>query len=248
LINLTKQILMSKDQRTTENTKTVIITGAAGGLGVTVTHHLLSLGCKLIALIHDADSKGKLPVHESLDCRVVDLANESATEDVIKTVIEKYKHIDAVVLLAGGFAMGNISKTGSSQIKEQISLNFDTAYHVVRPVYDHMLNNNSGRFIFIGARPPIKPTDGRNMIAYALSKSLLFKLAEFINADVKGKYINATVIVPSTIDTPANRKSMPDADPSKWVRPEAIAETIGFLLSESASAFRETVLKIYNNS
>ena len=233
--------------QTQKKSKSIIITGAAGNLGIVVTKHLLNLGHKVIAVLHEEASKQKLPVNTNLDTAVVNLASESETENFINQLIEKYLKIDAVVMLAGGFAMGNITKTSITQIKEQISLNFDTAYNVVRPVYDHMMKNNSGRLIFIGSRPAIKPTDGKNMIAYGLSKSMLFKLAEYINADAKGKKIDATVIVPSTIDTDANRRSMPDADFSKWVKPEAIAETIGFLLSEPASALRETVLKMYGN-
>ena len=229
------------------NSRTVIITGAAGNLGIVVTKHLLDHGYNVIAVLHDESSKEKLPMNANLDSEVVNLSSEIETANLINKVIEKYLKVDAVIMLAGGFAMGNIIKTSITQIKEQISLNFDTAYNVVRPVYDHMLENNSGRLIFIGSRPAIKPADGKNMIAYGLSKSMLFKLAEYINADAKGKNINASVIVPSTIDTEANRRSMPDADFSKWVKPQAIAETIGFLLSEPASALRETVLKMYGN-
>ena len=245
---MVEHIIMNNDlSQTQKKSKSIIITGAAGNLGIVVTKHLLNLGHKVIAVLHEEASKQKLPVNTNLDTAVVNLASESETENFINQLIEKYLKIDAVVMLAGGFAMGNITKTSITQIKEQISLNFDTAYNVVRPVYDHMMKNNSGRLIFIGSRPAIKPTDGKNMIAYGLSKSMLFKLAEYINADAKGKKIDATVIVPSTIDTDANRRSMPDADFSKWVKPEAIAETIGFLLSEPASALRETVLKMYGN-
>lgn len=228
--------------------KTIIITGATGNLGRIVSKHLLSKGHTIIAVVHDAASLEKLEVNAMQDGYVADLEDETETEKFVRGVIEKYKTIDAVLMLAGGFTMGKITETSSTQIKEQLKLNFDTAYHVVRPLYQHMLHNNYGRFIFIGARPAIKPADGKNMIAYSLSKSMLFKLAEYINADAKGKNIDATVIVPSTIDTDANRKSMPDADFSKWVQPEAIAETIDFLLSKPATILRETVLKMYNNA
>ena len=85
-------------------------------------------------------------------------------------------------------------------------------------------------------------------MAYALSKRLVFALSDFINAYGKGKQIHSTVIVPSTIDTPANRKSMPDADFSKWVTADAISETIGFLFNESGSQVREGVIKMYHES
>jgi NAD(P)-dependent dehydrogenase (short-subunit alcohol dehydrogenase family) len=144
--------------------------------------------------------------------------------------------------------MGKIEATSGDDLKKQLALNFDTAYNVARPVYRHMVANNYGRIVLIGSRPALQPADGKNMIAYAMSKSLLFRLAEYINAESKGKNVTATVIVPSTIDTPPNRKSMPDADPSKWVKPGDLAEIMQFVISDSGSALRETVLKVYNNS
>src|SRR5687768_3104978 len=106
--------------------KTIIITGAAGNLGSVVSEFLLSKGHTLISVVHDSSSLLKLD-GSRMDNHAVDLENEAETEKFINTVIEKYKTIDAVVMLAGGFAMGNILNTSSSQIKEQISLNFDTA-------------------------------------------------------------------------------------------------------------------------
>jgi NAD(P)-dependent dehydrogenase (short-subunit alcohol dehydrogenase family) len=119
---------------------------------------------------------------------------------------------------------------------------------MARPLLHHMQQNNYGRLIFVGARPALNPAQGKDLMAYALTKSLLFKLAEFINEENKGKNITATVVVPSTIDTALNRKSMPDADPNNWVTPEAIANTMEFILSDKGNVLREGVLKLYNNS
>jgi len=150
--------------------------------------------------------------------------------------------------LVGGFTIGNVAATKSGDIKKQIGLNFDTAYHVARPLFLHMLENNKGRIVFIGSRPALKAADGKNVIAYGLSKSLLFKLAEYLNAAAKGKNVTVTVVAPGTIDTPVNRKEMPDANPGNWVKPEELAETFEFILSDGASSLRETVLKVYGNS
>jgi NAD(P)-dependent dehydrogenase (short-subunit alcohol dehydrogenase family) len=111
-----------------------------------------------------------------------------------------------------------------------------------------MKENGSGRIVFIGSRPALEAKAGKELIAYGLSKSLLFKLAEYINAEAKGKNVTATVVVPSTIDTPLNRKNMPDANPDKWVKPEALANILEFIVSDKSSPLRETVLKVYNNS
>jgi NAD(P)-dependent dehydrogenase (short-subunit alcohol dehydrogenase family) len=111
-----------------------------------------------------------------------------------------------------------------------------------------MLENNSGRLVFIGSRPALEAKYGKNLIAYGLSKSLLFKLAEYINEEAKGKNVTATVIAPSTLDTPQNRQSMPDVNPNIWVQPEALAEILEFIVSEKALPLREPIFKVYNNA
>jgi len=85
-------------------------------------------------------------------------------------------------------------------------------------------------------------------VAYGLAKSLIFRLADLMNDEAKGTNVVVSVIVPSTIDTPQNRKSMPEADPNKWVKAEAIADVIYFYCTEQASVLREPVIKVYNNS
>lgn len=228
--------------------KTVIITGANGNLGSAVTRKFLEDGYRVIAtVIHDS-MKSDMPAHENLEIAVIDLSNETATASFITEAINKYKQIDAALLLVGGFAMGAIASTDMAAIQKQISLNFATAYHAARPLFEHMIGNNNGRLVFIGARPAINARQGKNMIAYALSKSLLFKLAEFLNEEARGKNVTATVVVPSTIDTPVNRKEMPEANPAHWVAPRQLAEILAFLTSGSGSSLRETVLKVYNNA
>jgi NAD(P)-dependent dehydrogenase (short-subunit alcohol dehydrogenase family) len=113
----------------------------------------------------------------------------------------------------------------------------------------HFLSRPAGgRFILVGARPGLVSKAGKDFFAYSVSKSMVFKLAEMINAEGEGKNVSATVIVPSVIDTDANRKSMPDADFSDWVSPEQIAGAIAFYLSDESSAIREAVVKVYNRS
>lgn len=232
-----------------ENTKgNFIITGASGNLGSTVTSTFLDKGYRVIAVVHHEKARTRLIPHENLEIKVADLSNEKAAEELVQSAISKYGKIDGALLLAGGFTAGKIEDTGTDDIRRQVSLNFETAYHVARPLLNHMLDKNYGRLVFVGARPAIKATDGKNMVAYALSKSLLFRLAEFINAENKGKNVTATVVVPSTIDTPPNRESMPNADPSKWVKPEDLAEILSFIISKEAGALRENVIKVYNNA
>jgi len=228
--------------------KTVIITGANGNLGSAVTNSFLAKDYKVIATVRNEEDRKELADHPNLEVEVIDLTDEAKTEEFIRYVIERHNSIDGALLLVGGFAMGNIAATRSENIKRQMSLNFDTAYHVTRPLFQHMMEQNKGRIVFVGARPALLASAGKNLVAYGLSKSLLFKLAEYLNAEAKGKNVTVSVIVPSTIDTEPNRKSMPDAEFEKWVKPEALAEIMEFIVSGNADPLRETVLKVYNNA
>lgn len=228
--------------------KTVIITGANGGLGTAVTNSFLSKNYKVIATVRKEEDLKELPQHQNLQVEVLDLTNEEKTEAFVHKMIDQHKTIDGALLLVGGFAMGDIAATKSGDIQKQITLNFDTAYHVTRPLFQHMMQQNNGKIVFVGSRPALQASAGKNLIAYGLSKSLLFKLAEYLNAEAKGKNVTVSVIAPSTIDTEPNRKSMPDADFEKWVKPEALAEVLEFLVSEKGSVLRETILKVYNSA
>jgi NAD(P)-dependent dehydrogenase (short-subunit alcohol dehydrogenase family) len=228
--------------------KTVIITGANGNLGTAVTREFLNKGYQVVATVVTEAMKTEIAAEERLDVQVVDLSNEMATASFVQAVIEKYKTVDAALMLVGGFAMGGIADTSVSDIDKQVSLNFKTAYHVTQPVFKHMMANGHGRLVYIGARPALEASQGKDLLAYGLSKSLLFKLAEYLNAETKGKNITATVVAPSTLDTPLNRKSMPDVDPEIWVKPTALAEILEFIVSDKNAAVRESVIKVYNNA
>ena len=228
--------------------RNIIITGANGNLGLAVTKKFLDKGYRVIATVIHEDVRNDLGTHRNLQVEVVNLTGEEETNFFVQRVLDKYKKIDAAIMLVGGFAAGNIASTTIRDIQKQISLNFDTAYNVTRPLFQHMIQNNYGRLVYIGARPALKPDAGKNLVAYGLGKSLLFKLTAFLNEEARGKDVTASVIVPSTIDTPVNRKSMPDADPDSWVKPDQLAAVLDFIISESGSALRETVLKVYNNA
>lgn len=228
--------------------KTVIITGANGNLGRAVTTKFLDKGYRVIATVINQEMTSDFVPHTNLKVEVANLSDEDNADNFVQSCIQEFKVIDAALLLVGGFAMGNIADTRGIDIKKQVALNFETAYYVARPVFNHFINSGNGRLVFIGARPALDPSQGKNMLAYSLSKSLLFKLAEYLNAEAKGKNITATVVVPSTIDTPGNRKSMPGTDPQNWVKPEDLAEILEFVISEKGTPLRETVLKVYNNA
>jgi NAD(P)-dependent dehydrogenase (short-subunit alcohol dehydrogenase family) len=228
--------------------KTVIITGANGNLGTAVTKEFLDKNYKVLATVSYESAKSDFLPHPNLEISAVNLTNENETTAFIQQAIEKYQFIDAALLLVGGFTMGAIADTSGEDLHKQIALNFETAYYVTRPLFAHMMGKKKGRIVFIGARPALNPGQGKGLIAYSLSKSLLFKLAEFLNEECKGFDVSISVIVPSTLDTPLNRKSMPDANPENWVKPSEVAQTLEFLVSDKSRALKETVLKIYNNA
>ena len=228
--------------------KTVIITGASGNLGRAVTKEFLDKNYQVLATVTNETEKSAFQSHPNLDVSVVNLTNENETTAFIQKNIQQYRVIDAALLLVGGFSMGEIAETSGEDLHKQITLNFDTAYFVTRPLFSHMMGNKRGRIVFIGARPALNAAQGKGLIAYGLSKSLLFKLAEFLNEATKGVDVTVSVVAPSTLDTPLNRKSIPNANPANWVKPSEIAELLEFLISDKSGALRETVLKIYNNA
>jgi NAD(P)-dependent dehydrogenase (short-subunit alcohol dehydrogenase family) len=227
--------------------KTVMITGADGNLGNAVTKAFLNEGYAVVATVHDA-AKNTLDPHPQLEVTAIDLTDEAATTLFIDSMIEKYKRIDAALLLVGGFTMGDMESTTGKDLKKMYALNFETAYYTARPLFKHMKESGRGRIVFIGSRPALKASDGKSMVAYALSKSLLFTLADQMNSDARKTNVVTTVVVPSTIDTPVNRVAIPNADPSNWVKPGQLAEVMKFICSDTADVLRETVLKVYNNA
>jgi NAD(P)-dependent dehydrogenase (short-subunit alcohol dehydrogenase family) len=227
---------------------TIIITGAGGGLGTAVTQTFLNEGYNVIATVSNDSAKDNIPSHPQLDVRAVNLTDEDETTAFVESVIKKYHKIDAALLLVGSFAMGDIAATSGNDLKKMYALNFETAYFAARPLFKHMKEFGNGRIVFVGTRPALKAADGKSMVAYALSKSLLFNLAEYMNEETQGTNVVTTVVVPSTIDTPVNRSAIPGADPSRWVKPQQIADIMKFICGNTADVLRETVLKVYNNA
>ncbi len=228
--------------------KTIIVTGSSGNLGQAVVRKFLSEGYKVIGTIIPND-KSVININDSnFEAMTVDLMNEDESEKFVQSVIEKYKTIDVAVLTVGGFAMGTIAETKMSDVLKQYKLNFETTYHIARPVFIKMMKQNYGRIFLTGARTGIEMKNSKGMIAYGLSKSLIFRLAELMNGEAKGHNVVTSVIAPSTIDTPQNRRSMPDVDPNKWVKPEDIADIVHFYCAQEASVIREPVIKVYNNA
>jgi len=226
----------------------ILITGASGNLGMAVTGMLLEQGYRVSAMVSKR-SNPRFMEHPMLRVIQADLMNERDAEEAVHKAADDGPGISTGMLLVGGFAMGTIQQTSLTDVEKMYRLNFVTAYNVSRPLFKLMeQQEKGGQLIFTGARPALDPGAARQMTGYALSKSLIFRLAEIINEEGTGKGITATVLVPGIIDTPQNRESMPESDFTKWVTPERIAENLLHLLTPAGRELRKTILKIYGDS
>lgn len=227
--------------------KNIIITGASGNLGGACVQRFANDGYQVIAVVPPGD-KLRFDAPQNVAVVEADLLNEKSSEEFVGTVIRKHGTIDAALLLVGGYDSGDIKSTDGAKIKKMMSLNFDSAYNSARPLFLQMMKQDrGGRIVLVGARPALERRAASKSLAYALSKSLLFRLAEVLNAEGEEKNVVTSVIVPSTIDTPANRAAMPNADTSLWVKPEKIAGILVFLVSEDAHPMVDPVVKVYGN-
>ena len=228
--------------------KIAIVTGASGNLGQAVIKKLISEGYKVVGTIIPNDPVKLDFPPDQFEKVVVDLMSEEDAQKFVESLIEKYESIDVAVLTVGGFTMGKIADTKTADVLKQYKLNFETAYNIARPVFVKMTNQTKGRIFIIGSKPGLDARNGKGMIAYGLSKSLIFRLAELMNDEAKGTNVVTSVVVPSTIDTPQNRQSMPDSKFDNWVKPEHIAEVIAFYANDASSVIREPIIKVYNNA
>jgi short-subunit dehydrogenase len=228
--------------------KSAIVTGASGNLGSKIVSNFIKGEYHVTGTIAPGEHMKTDFPKDKFECVEVDLLDSEATENFIRETIKKRFKIDTAVLTVGGFAMGNISETTIDDMRKQYQLNFETTYNSARPVFMHMMEQDYGRIFIIGSKPGLSSRFARGMTAYSLSKSLVFRLAELMNEEAKGKNVVTSVVVPSTIDTIPNRKSMPDADFDRWVKPESIAEIIYWHSSPEADSLREPILKVYNKS
>jgi len=228
--------------------KTAIVTGASGNMGQAVVKKFIDEGYFVVGTIVPIDPVAIDFPADKFKKVVVDLTDEEDSQKFVANVIAKHGSIDAAVLTVGGFAMGSIAETKLADINKQYKLNFETAYNAARPVFVQMLKQNSGRIFIIGSKPGLDSSYSKGMVAYGLAKTLIFRLAELMNDEAKGKNVVTSVVVPSTIDTPINRQSMPDAKFEDWVKPEEIADAIYWHCTKEASVLREPLIKVYGNA
>lgn len=206
--------------------RNVLITGASGNLGREVVKHFIEKGSRVIGLMLHNDPFGEEYDHFLFEKRYVDLTNEKETSDLMHDVIRKHSQIDVAILTAGGFEGGGFLQTSGEDIQKQMNINFFTAYNIARILLLQMMQQQEGKMLLVGSRPGLNPGDSKNTIAYGLSKSLLFSLADMMNKESEKNNVITKILVPTTIDTAENRLAMPKADFSKWTKPQTIAELI----------------------
>lgn len=223
--------------------RNIIITGAAGNLGLAVVEKFKREGYHIIALTQPGKDE---VVEEADDVYEVDVTDEQAVIDFIKEYHLQYGEVDALALIVGGFMSGTLEETLQKDLEKMFTLNFYSAFHLVKGFLPIMKKQQKGTFLFVGARPALQPADAQEVLAYAMSKKLVITLAEIIGEETKETSIRSHIFVPSTIDTPQNRESMPDADFSKWVNPNDIAEAMHYAVN--TPALRNMTFKLYGES
>lgn len=218
--------------------KIIVITGAMGALGQTVTSVFSTSGATLVVVGRQVPKE--LP-GEILGL-TADVTDAVDTQHLMETVIQKAGRIDCLINLVGGFAMGWVTETDRSLWDKMLTINLTSAFLLSRAVVPHMLKQRGGRIIHIAARAALDPFPGA--AAYLVAKSALLSLIRILALELAGSGVSVNAVLPTTIDTPANRQSMPTADPSKWVKPESIAQLLVFLASDHANTINGALIPI----
>lgn len=222
--------------------KVALVTGADGGLGIHVTRALLDAGFLVAGLAprikqSQFENQHFLAIPAKLDS--LQAARQSA-----ELVVAKFGKIDLLAHLVGGFAGGtSVAETDDATFRRMFDLNLNSAFHLLRAVVPHMRKAVSGRIIAIGSRAAESPGAGAG--AYSASKAALVSLIRTVALENKDAGLTANVILPGTIDTPANRQAMPGADTSQWVQPSAIASLILWLASDAAKDVTGAAIPVY---
>ena len=207
-----------------------IVTGGFGALGAAVVTRLRADGAR-VGMI---DRAPKPPQWDAIGFGGVDLADPDAAKAAINSAVTLLGGLYALINIAGAFRWETVADGDAATWDLLYSVNLKTAVCASRAALPHLIANGGGRIVNIGAAGAVKAAAG--MGAYAASKAGVAKLTEALSEEVKAKGITVNAVLPTIIDTPANRKEMPNADFAKWVKPDAIAELIAFLLSDAASA------------
>ena len=216
--------------------KVVLITGGAGALGQTVVPAFVSTGASVI--LGDRN-----PVQvPGVTALKADFTDQTQVQSLVDEVIRTSGRLDALINLIGGFATGRVVETDVSVWQRMLTTNLTSAFLLSQAVLPSMLQRGQGRIVHVAARAALEPFSGA--AAYIVSKAGLIGLIRTLSLELAGSGVTVNAVLPSTIDTPANRRAMPTADPSRWARPDSIAQTLTFLASDAASQTNGALIPI----
>ena len=216
--------------------KVVLITGGAGALGQTVVPAFVSTGASVIL-------GDRTPVQmPGITALKADFTDHTQVRNLVDEVIRTSGRLDALINLVGGFATGRLVETDVSLWQRMLTMNLTSAFLLSQAVLPSMLQHGQGRIVHVAARAALEPFTGA--AAYIVSKTGLIGLIRTLSSELEGSGVTVNAVLPSTIDTPANRRAMPAADPSKWARPDSIAHTLTFLASDAASQIKGALIPI----
>ena len=218
--------------------KTVVVTGAFGALGGAVAEAAARQGASVAALDYAADAPAGLGDRLGPDALLVggiDLTSPEEAERAMAEIQQKFGRIDALLNIAGGFRWETIADSkGDEAWDRMFAMNLKTTLNAARAATPYLLKSGAGRIVNVGAEAANRAAEG--MGPYAASKAAVHRLTESLAEELKLKGVTVNAVLPSTIDTPLNRKEMPNADFSRWVAPGDLASVMLFLASEEARA------------
>jgi len=219
--------------------KVILVTGASGALGKVVAATAQARWARVAGVDHAASQARSAA--DRWELGGVDLTDASQARSAIDAAASHFGKLDALINIAGGFAFENVADGDPKTWQRMFAINVLTALNASRAAIPHLLNSGAGRIVNVGAMGALHA--GAGMGAYAASKAGVHRLTEALAAEWKGR-ITVNAVLPSTVDTAANRASMPGADFGKWVRPEELADVILFLASDAASALTGALIPV----
>jgi NAD(P)-dependent dehydrogenase (short-subunit alcohol dehydrogenase family) len=231
--------------------KVVLVAGGTGGLGAAVSRAFLDDGATVVVTYRRQDEYDALAAaaggaRSRLTGGVTDVTDEAATRRLVADIVARHGRIDALVNTVGGYAGGSKLVDGDgTALERMLALNLRAGHALVRAVVPAMLERASGAIVNIAAKSGLDHPAGA--AAYAASKAAAIALMASLAAELRGTGVRVNSVLPSIIDTPANRKAMPDADFAAWPKPEEIANVILFLCCAEAKVIHGASIPVYGN-